>query len=434
MLDDAENDPAKLGILKTLSCILWADDLVMISETKEGLTKMIEKLSEFASQNGLKINSDKTKCMIFNKNGRHIRCNIKCGDMIIHSTREYKYLGFLVTPSGEVNTGIRDLKSRALYALTQLRKKMGVHFRQNVKMSLYLFDTLIKPIILYCSDFWGILRMSKKDPSDLLRKDGIIELVQMKFSKQLLGVQSQTSNFGVLLETGRVPLMAFALKNCIKNWNRIANMKKCNRLADLSYFYINELELEWNERIKLYLNSIGLRCIIRGNKNNPENTVFQRNVDIFHQKAFGDITSDSSKMRTYGILKSEVREEPYLRTVRNVKDRISMTKFRLSNHTLMIEKGRHQNLERHDRICPLCPLVEDEIHFLTKCVAYRYIRRDLLAEVEQVTKIRNTKYMEEKTLFKILLERDDIAEIVAKYLTKSMELRDFLMENHRQFV
>ena len=139
-------------------------------------------------------------------------------------------------------------------------------------------------------------------------------------------------------------------------------------------------------------------------------------------------------MRTYGILKSEVREEPYLRTVRNVKDRISMTKFRLSNHTLMIEKGRHQNLERHDRICPLCPLVEDEIHFLTKCVAYRYIRRDLLAEVEQVTKIRNIKYMEEKTLFKILLEREDIAEIVAKYLKKSMELRDFLMENHRQFI
>ena len=146
----------------------------MISQTKEGLTKMLEKLSEFASQNGLKINSDKTKCMIFNKNGRHIQCNIKCGDMIIHSTREYKYLGFLVTPSGEVNTGIRDLKSRALYALTQLRKKMGVHFRENVKMSVYLFDSLIKPIILYCSDFWGILRMSKKDPSDLLRKDGII--------------------------------------------------------------------------------------------------------------------------------------------------------------------------------------------------------------------------------------------------------------------
>ena len=92
-------------------------------------------------------------------------------------------------------------------------------------MSLYLFDTLIKPIILYCSDFWGVLRILKNDPSELLRRDSIVELVQMKFLKQLLGVQTQTSNIGVLLETGRVPLMAYALKNCIKNWNRIANEK-----------------------------------------------------------------------------------------------------------------------------------------------------------------------------------------------------------------
>ena len=109
-----------------------------------------------------------------------------------------------------------------------------------------------------------------------------------------------------------------------------------------------------------------------------------------------------------------------------------MTKFRLSNHRLMIEKGRHQNLERHDRICPFCNSIEDEIHFLTKCVTYRYIRKELLARVEKVSKIRNTEYMEKKILFKILLEREDIAELVAKYLTKFIEIRDFLMENHRR--
>ena len=40
ILDEAENYPEKIGILKTLSCVLWADDLVMFSETKEGLTKI----------------------------------------------------------------------------------------------------------------------------------------------------------------------------------------------------------------------------------------------------------------------------------------------------------------------------------------------------------------------------------------------------------
>ena len=89
-----------------------------------------------------------------------------------------------------MNSGIRDLKSRELYALVQLRKKMGVHFRENIGMSLYLFDTLIQPIILYCSDFWGVLRILKRDPTELLRKDSIVELVHIKFLKQLLGVQT----------------------------------------------------------------------------------------------------------------------------------------------------------------------------------------------------------------------------------------------------
>ena len=46
--------------MESLSCILWADDLVMISESKEGLTEMLHDLSDFSNKNGLKINVEKT--------------------------------------------------------------------------------------------------------------------------------------------------------------------------------------------------------------------------------------------------------------------------------------------------------------------------------------------------------------------------------------
>ena len=221
LLDTPENMPAKIDNSKNISCILWADDLVMLSESEGGIRKMLEKLEAFSSKNGLLINEDKSKCMIFNKTGRHIRCNFPCGKLIISSVREYKYLGFVITPSGEIVTGLKDLHSRALYAMVQLRKKLGESFRQHIDISFHLFDALIKPILLYCSDYWGVLKLSQNNP---------IELIHMKFLKQLLGVQTQTSNTGILLETGRVPLMTYAVKNCIKNWNRIANEKNCNPL------------------------------------------------------------------------------------------------------------------------------------------------------------------------------------------------------------
>ena len=147
---------------------------------------MLSKLSEYTIQKGLKINTDKTKCMIFNKTGRHIRRNFKFDDRYIETVREYKYLGFLITPSGEVMTGLYDLKSRAVFAICQLRNKMGEYFNRYPDVTLHLFDTLIKPIILYMSDFWGCLPLRKNNP---------IDIIQNKFLKQLLGVQVQTLTY-----------------------------------------------------------------------------------------------------------------------------------------------------------------------------------------------------------------------------------------------
>ena len=50
--------------------------------------------------------------MIFNKMGKLIKRNFYIENEKIETVREYKYLGFLITPSGEFNTGVKDLKSR----------------------------------------------------------------------------------------------------------------------------------------------------------------------------------------------------------------------------------------------------------------------------------------------------------------------------------
>ena len=432
ILDLAENEPAKIDDSNKLSCILWADDLVMFSETEAGLSKMLSKLSEFAKSNGLIINADKSKCMIFNKMGRHIRCNLPCGDLTIASVREYKYLGFLVTPSGEVTTGINDLRARASYALVQLRRKLGDHFRKNVAISMYLFDSLIKPILLYCSDFWGVLKLNKRRPIELISPTSShIEVVHMKFLKQLLGVQKQTSNVGVLLETGRLPLMVYAIKNVIKNWHRISN-KKCNSLTYLSYVSIIENDIDWFGNISTYVNQIGCGNILWEETQSPENLVFKRSADIFYQNSFAEITDESSKLRTYSIFKLEAKREPYLAKVTNIADRIAFSKFRLSNHKLMIEKGRHEQLPIDMRKCSFCHCVEDERHFLLDCKIFAHPRRKFLREAQESIP-NNLDHLSKEMLFKILLTNEEIAPRLAKYIRQAMEIREFLIENHRQY-
>jgi len=285
---------------------------------------------------------------------------------------------------------------------------------------------------LYCSDFWSILKINKKDPCELLPKQNLIDLVHMKFLKQLLGVQTQTHNVGILLETGRVPLMAYALKQCIKNWNRIAIENDCNPLTHLSYKNIFENDFEWFKNIESLLNNLGLSYILNGNVSNPEVVVHKRIMEVFHQKAFTEIAQENSKLRTYSLFKQEVRREPYLSSVRNVKDRISMTKLRLSNHELMIEKGRHLKLTISERKCPFCNLVEDEAHFLIDCNIYTALRNDLLNTVEEKLKDESMVRTDRKMMLKYLLGNTEIAPLVAKYVTKTLELRSFLINNPRR--
>ena len=77
---------------------------------------------------------------------------------------------------------------------------------------------------------------------------------------------------------------------------------------------------------------------------------------------------ETAKLRTYGLLKKEIGMERYLTTIKNPIIRETMTKFRLSNHRLQIELGRHQNTPKEQRFCKFCPnLVESEVHFLINC-------------------------------------------------------------------
>ena len=110
--------------------------------------------------------------------------------------------------------------------------------------------------------------------------------------------------------------------------------------------------------------------------------LFEREKEVFIQAALDSI-QNLRKMRRYRLLKKSWALEDYLLTITNIKARIALTKLRLSNHNLAIEKGRHQDLQLYDRTCPFCPEhIENELHFLIKCPTYESLRRRLLDDVE----------------------------------------------------
>ena len=140
-----------------------------------------------------------------------------------------------------------------------------------------------------------------------------------------------------------------------------------------------------------------------------------------------------SKMKTYKFLKQSWKVKDYLLRTGNVSDRTALTKLRLSDHILAIEKGRHENINEPDRTCPFCPgQVEDEFHFLIKCPTFKYLRKSLIDDVE-VLCIGFSYPQDQNFLMWLLLNNPIISDSTGKFIRSSMELRAFLLERHRNY-
>ena len=73
--------------------LLFADDLVLFSESAEGLQKQLTALYLYASLWHIIVCIPKTKVLIFNERYTKVRRSFHYGDNIIEKAKKYKYLG-----------------------------------------------------------------------------------------------------------------------------------------------------------------------------------------------------------------------------------------------------------------------------------------------------------------------------------------------------
>ena len=87
--------PAELNA-KPIHCLMYADDLALLSLSKEGLQNGLDKLSIYCSKWNLTINTAKTQIIIFNKSGHIFRdLNFNINGRPLEVVKEYPYLGIV---------------------------------------------------------------------------------------------------------------------------------------------------------------------------------------------------------------------------------------------------------------------------------------------------------------------------------------------------
>ena len=307
------------------------------------------------------------------------------------------------------------------------------------KALLTLFDSLIKPILLYGAPIWTptstinkslckTINSTAATATNLLKKisASLQERVHISYLKWALGVHRKASNVGVWGETGRIPLIYQSIRLTLNYFKRLNTKSKSNsfvaaalkeqKLLNLPWYrYIKPL-LELDEIYKLdhvtahrILNTTSANKAahnaISDHKLLKDSIINQSNVSqsikpLYSKKyripkIIESLTnqfkkcwqyqkSTSSKLSFYHSIKHTFNREPYLYLCKGFSRRYSTTKLRISAHDLHIEKGRYSNTPREQRICAWCQIslgvetIEDESHVLYVCDLYSKQRSKLV--------------------------------------------------------
>ena len=203
-----QNPPGPVLInSRSLHCLFYADDIVLLSSSAKGLRDKLDKLSIYCKDWCINKNITKTKVLIFNKAGRHITQKFTFNNDNIDCVQQYKYLGITFCASGTFSHAQKELYNKALKAYHKLRRDF-LSVNPNIKNSLHVFDHTILPILLYSSDIWGYFNpfnkkasLSENQSSDKLFSKLLCEKRHIKFCKLILGVNKRATNFAALSES-----------------------------------------------------------------------------------------------------------------------------------------------------------------------------------------------------------------------------------------
>ena len=144
-------DPVSLCDAK-ISCLMYADDLVLVSQSSVGLQNALNELTGYCKKWNLTVNLNKTRILLFYTNGHYLKkynfCYDNCTLEVVNS---YCYLGIVFTPAGNFKTAIERLADQAQKAAFKLSQ---LNIRDNIKLAFKLFQILVFPILSYCSEIW----------------------------------------------------------------------------------------------------------------------------------------------------------------------------------------------------------------------------------------------------------------------------------------
>ena len=363
---------------EVVSLLMYADDLVLVSENEKDLQSMLNILDDWCSEWNVMINEQKSKVMHFrNKSVSLTASNFTCGTKNIEKCTHYKYLGLMLNEFYDYEQIAKHVAQSAHRALCLLIAKDKAHGGFDFEVFTKLYDSLVSSIIEYGAAVWGHKSYS------------CIEAVQHRACRYYLGLGKKAPNRAVEGDMGwHLPEQRQWL--CIlRHWFRLCNMNVntlCSKIFRWSIMKASLNIKNWSYRVQDFLRKNKLEnCKIDSGIvfNNVKPHLMAILRDISEDKWLKDVNRPlaktgigGNKLRNYKLFKSKLEAESYVSAPIKKTHRRALAQFRSGTAPINVELMRYGPNATclADRKCISCDEVEDEIHVLFQCPLYTDIR------------------------------------------------------------
>ena len=229
----------------SIGCLLWMDDVALISPDPDELQKMLNITHEIANRYHIEFGSAKSKIL---KIGRgKTQPDLYLGNTKLEYTKTYKYLGETLNTKGNFDDHIPELKRKTEAAYQTILAVMGNQQFSKIELETAwkLLEACIQPIITYGGETWKTNKREQKALNQL----------QENIIRRILMVPQTTPIETLYIETGIIDINTIAMKNRINMEQRLNKPKNHQRLTTkVMKAKIKDGWLETTEKMKQNLN------------------------------------------------------------------------------------------------------------------------------------------------------------------------------------
>ena len=334
-----------------VSILLYADDVVIISDSEVKLQTMLDTVYHWCQKWMLRMNDEKSNIVHFRKS-KDIRSGhvFFIGGIKLEYKDFYKYLGVKLHETLDFSIHKEMLAASGTRALGSIINKYKTNKFMTYEVYTKLFTTCVTPILDYGSEIWGIYKCSQ------------IEKVQNNAARVFLGVNRFAPILGIQGEIGWRLCQNRVNLGILRYWNRLINMND-NRLCKKVFLWDRSLTRDnWSYYVQDLFEKLNMDNFERLIPCDIKVSACKMDSDDMYEWLCN--LSTKPKLRSYRKIKFNKLVEKYVIINLTSKERSLLAQLRIGILPINIEVGKYRNIPADQRFCLQCNnLVEDEIHF-----------------------------------------------------------------------